>query len=664
MVKNLIYSFLLDGAEVQPFALRGTQIHLTRNSNNLDTAEIHLSTDVEGTKVPLEGQSIIISRGEVTATEQYRFRGNVKMLQKKANKYVLTCKNEINKLKYDLFTKSYDRNIDPEQGELSAIFSDIGTNGGFVVDTEDSGTALGDLTVDKYISKRDSRLNRMNVIANILNWFFRQDYDTEKIRFEPKGYTTYPNTLTVGTNVYNIPKWKTNLEVMRNKITVEGAFEVDTRIESETGDNSTVTFFLKNVPETTDLTVDGVLKVQGVLGGSTDFDYTIDKELKSYTFLVAPTGGQAIVMTYSTKIPRPVTGKDKPSIERTKLTQHESFTFKDVVTVDDAETRLSQLLELLKDGEVETELLTDEYDIQPGNVVPVVDSLNSIKNGNYVVFDIFINYPEVLDTIQVGSEKLKIEEIFQTIQERLKILEKDESAETEILRHVIKLAKDITFGNEDFKIETITKICDSFIMGHPTNGIIGIGDILDNFASGNSGNWSGSDFVISDEASIKLVGANSMKAVWSGGAATGLLTSTQSFQDINTYTGAASGTPTKGTVGLWVYVSSATDITDIKLRLGSGSSDYTEMSAKAYASISGYENFSNLTFSMQVGWNYLLFDLDGGTETGTPDWTSVDYARLEIDLSANATFYVEYLTVSSSDLIGLNGFGKRTMVVS
>lgn len=137
------------------------------------------------------------------------------------------------------------------------------------------------------------------------------------------------------------------------------------------------------------------------------------------------------------------------------------------------------------------------------------------------------------------------------------------------------------------------------------------------------------------------------------------LTSTQSFGDISTETGAASGTPSQGTIGLWVYSPNTTLMTSVTLQIGSSSSDYVEMSGKEYTSVESYSDWASLSFALNEGWNYYMFDLDGGSVTGTPDWTSVDYAKISLGGYDSSTFYVDYFTVSASNYIGLNGLGDR-----
>lgn len=132
------------------------------------------------------------------------------------------------------------------------------------------------------------------------------------------------------------------------------------------------------------------------------------------------------------------------------------------------------------------------------------------------------------------------------------------------------------------------------------------------------------------------------------------ITSAQSFGDLSSYTGQNTGTPSQGTAGLWVN-NNYSIISTVKLKLGSDSSNY------AYYTGSIYDPGS-YGFTWQNGWTYLTFDLDvPDSVTGTPDWTACDYAVIEITFTNVGVIYLDYLTISKSNYIGLNGLGSRTM---
>jgi len=509
MVTNLKYSFKLATVEVGDpnqtgvnYVSIGTKIEHTRNNDSGNTAQVILNNEVTTVVTPAIGQEIIISRGVTSATESYVFRGEVKEIDFEGDKYVLKCKDKLNQLKYLLFSASYDKNIDSEAGELSAIFTSIVENGGFSTNVVSSGTSATDIMIDKFISDDNSRLDRMNLISSILNWFYYYDYDNENIRFEPKGETTFSTPLITGTNIFNVLKWNEDLESVRNKIKIKGAFTLDTRNETETGDGATKVFNFTYVPVSTNCTIDGALKKQGLVDSSSDYDYTIDEQEKTYTFLTAPALDEEIIMNYTTKIAMPVTDSDYSSQTKYGLVQEAVFTFKDIVTVDDATTRLIQLLEKLKDAPISTTMHTDEYDVKVGDKVLINDENATDKNGEYIVFSKIINYGSQLDIIKVGTEKFNVISLFTTIDERLKMLEQDDNTLSEILRQIISFSHiyflnryDLTnqkrvmagaiYGHPDLGVYGTAKYGDdtAFILGHATYGLLGTSALGDGGAS-------------------------------------------------------------------------------------------------------------------------------------------------------------------------------------
>jgi hypothetical protein len=390
----------------------------------------------------------------------------------------------LQELKHALFTESFDINNSEEAGEVSAIFKTIVEDYGFTASVEDSGTGSSDITVDKFRSKNNSRLDRMGMLAKILNWYFYYDYDNDWVRFEAKGYESYANKLIVGTNVFNIPKWEQDLETVRNKITIAGASELDTRQETETGDGSTATFDFTYTPESTNLTVEGVLQKQGIKDASSDYDYTIDKERKTYTFEddSIPAVDDEIIMTYTTKIPAKVVGSAQDSIDEYGVIQEDEFDFDDVSTIDDATTRLTQLLALLKNAPLNTNLFTDEYDIKPGQKITFEDPNNSDYDGQYIVYGVTINYPNPWDVVKIGTEQFNISDLFNTINERLKSLEMSKTELNELLRHLIDLYVTKYLKPKSYLLRK-RSIGTAWIVGHPVNGIVG-------HTVGSSGSWS------------------------------------------------------------------------------------------------------------------------------------------------------------------------------
>ena len=221
-----------------------------------------------------------------------------------------------------------------------------------------------------------------------------------------------------------------------------------------------------------------------------------------------------------------------------------------------------------------------------------------------------------------------------------------------MISELVQCPHSLTFSRYSLSM-SVTRINDSFILGHSTNGILGRGAILTDFETDPATEWAGTNCTLANETTTKIVGSKSLKLT-SSASPFSILT-TQSFGDISAYTTVGSGSPPTGTIGLWVYGSATDAFTAISLKIGSSASDYTQ--------ISGVKTFTN-AFDLQVGWNYFIFRLKNGATTGTPDWTAVDYAQVSITSSGTPVVYVDYFTVGSGDVIGLNGLGDRSTVYS
>jgi hypothetical protein len=500
----LRYSFKIEGTEIGAadgagpnYVLADSKINLTRENSNGNFAKIIVAGSITTTITPTTGNEVIISRGEISASDTIVFKGNIKKIdQNDDNTWTLTCADPLQKLKYDLFTISYDRNIDPEAGELSAIASDILTNGGFTPSVVASGTGAGDITVDKFLSNDQSRLNRLNLIQKLLNWLLYYDYNADTVRLEPKGYVQYPITLNVGTEIDNIPNWEEDIENMRNKITVNGATQLDTRVDTFTGDANETEFTLTYAPVSIETKISGTLQVLGIDGAQTGFDYEVDVDRKLLTFVTAPpAASNNIVCTYTTFLPTPVTGDSPASISQYGLTQADKFTFEDVVTVADAEVRVEQLLNILEFGEISTVLNTTEYNIKVGNEVTIADPLQPLKDGNYIVESKVITYGANYDVVKVGTPRIDISDIINTIDERLRNLEGKDTTLGGILRQLIVLVRTaVTLTKESLKLEK-RNMTNSWTPGHDTLAYLRASQIYEADCSdnGNDGTWAGTD---------------------------------------------------------------------------------------------------------------------------------------------------------------------------
>lgn len=454
MPNVMYYKFEINGIDVSSYILNGTQIQYNRKGDSGNTAKVNLAKTVNSIITLQAGQVINIWRGEVTSTDTKIFKGVVKSIKPLEAVYELVCFDELQKLVNKYLTISYDKNIDPEAGEVSAIAQDIIERGGFTASVVATGTTTSDITLDKFNSDNDRYIDRLRTLAQIVNYTMYYDYDNDWVRFQPVGFTTYSTSLIVGQNVFNFLEWEQNIEPMRNDITVDGAVVYDTRTVSFTGDGVTSTYNFDYTPDTTECTVAGVLKTRGAFGATTGYDYTVDVQNKTFTFTTPPAGSAAIVMKYTTFIPTPVRLKNYSSISLYGLTQEDTYKFSDISTVADAESRALSILQLLKDGTVKTKIYTNERDIFPGQVVDVQDSNNPYYSGQYIVYSVTINYPDFFDVIEVGTQDFDYYDLITNINERLKAIEKNNNKLASILRQIIGLSSTMRIANRSFTAYT------------------------------------------------------------------------------------------------------------------------------------------------------------------------------------------------------------------
>lgn len=79
-----------------------------------------------------------------------------------------------------------------------------------------------------------------------------------------------------------------------------------------------------------------------------------------------------------------------------------------------------------------------------------------------------------------------------------------------------------------------------------------------------------------------------------------------------------------GTFSLWVYIPVITNFSSVTLYWGSSDSAYTSLTKTTDHNGSAFV----------VGWNRLTFDWASGTVTGSPDFTAVDYCRIDFNYAA------------------------------
>lgn len=397
-----------------------------------------------------------------------------------------------------------------------------------------------------------------------------------------------------------------------------------------------------------------LLEVDGTpVTEDTDFTVTYGAEHTVVKFTSAPGDTLTIDVRYNYFTPVIATTQNDASVNQYKVTR--VYSKRDDSITSDARARslAEALLAYYKDPRA---VIKVKIPMDPRQEIGTTVNIDSPYHG---IDDTEYEIIELIHTMAVGKWETELilanaeiatsAEIIREILQQLKDLQ-TRGDTTEITLDDVPLSE--SMASTELIEESTRYISDSFIASSVLdNSKAGRGQILDKFETGVA-SWSGTNCAVSSDTSVSQVGDKNMKLVASSSPFSTL--SAQSLGDLSAFTEVASGAPSSGTCGIWVYCTVGTEITSATLRIGSSASDYTEV-----ASVAPFDG----AFTLHAGWNYLVFRLVNGSETGTPDWTAVDYVRIEFESASTPTIFCDYFTIGSGDSIGLNGAGYRYVLI-
>jgi len=623
-----------------------------------------------------------IYEGFVTSTDTKIFDGYIETYKPDGFKITVYGKDKLSELVRKEITRVYDKTNSGDSvayplGKLSDIAKDIITTYGLLnadgTTIQDSGTVL---TVNQFVCNHADPFERLQKIAQTLGWVLYYRADTNYVYMEPRNFTTNANVLTVGVNIVELPTWNYDKSQMINDLTLEGAVLDQPRTEVFNGNGSNKSFQLssteapsymnvyynagKNFNTTAYANADLMV---GVPVGTTTGTYDFTFDLKNKTFLfsaITPASATGdLLCEYFIQTPNPIHRKNSTSIG--DYGQYKkTITLSDVLNVSDAEIRSQIILNNYSKPFVSgtVKVLVTDSTFRVGQGVQVIDNISATPvNEILTIRTITKKWPGNFDTMELGDAEWLDADAQVNMLERIKRLEETLVGDTAIVSEIVdnNLTIPLVPISQSIQVDLIN---DTFLLGMAINGTLYADSetaILDDFEVTTG--WAGVNctLAVNSTAGQFVVGTGGVKATFAN-ATTATMTKSITLTDISGSTGVSSGTPTHGTVGLWLYATTGSKITSVTLKLGSSLSNYMLMNGKTYA------QYNSLTgsFSLQDGLNYLVFDLPTGTKTGTPVWTANNYAVITIITNAATDATFDYLTVSLNDDIGLNGLGDRT----
>jgi len=415
-------------------------------------------------------QTVVITRGLTTATDSTIFKGVIASVSKSsAVNIVIKCFDELWKLQRIVLNKTYDINIDPEAGVVSAIAEDlIQTYGGLTADVEASGAVV---TIDQFVLRNNNLLEKLKQLADLIDYMVYYDPSTDKVVFKTKGFTTFGTILQTGVNLVEVPEWKYDYTKIINDVTIVGGLQEVETTETDTGDGIETQYTLNFRPESVKVFVNSVLKEGGIEGQSASFDYSVDKENKQINFEVAPPNTHSIEFRYSYLVPIKLRQKDPTSIGAYGQYQNEKK-IDTILTTDDALVKSTEVLTKFKDPQIKSRLRTyNVMDIKAGDKVQVVDSNNN-ESRTVVVRRINYNYPVHIDEITVDNIPLYEDYYLKNeIIRRLRQLEKKNQTDNDFTTSVFSVTRDIKPRRRYMELQKQSIAGDTLIWNHVTYGI-------------------------------------------------------------------------------------------------------------------------------------------------------------------------------------------------
>ena len=423
------------------------------------------------------------------------FDGFLDLFEPEGAIVTVTAKDELAKLINKQVMHYYDSSVvdDPayDDGKISDIFIDLVTTyGGLTVisgtTVQDSGTTT---VLQKYPCRNADIFERCKKLAETLNWVFYYKSSNGHVYFEPKNNTTNATTLTVGSNIIELPTWEYDRSEMINDLRLEGAQQLVQANQIFDGDGVETEFTLTNIPDdialyygdtknyNSEARIGAEIKVGDILGSLSEHDYELDKKNKKIicTEFTPSNNTGNLLAEISYYAPIPVHMSNQPSIA-IYGTYAKTLTLTDVISFEDAWNRANNILakysEPFKSAKLKV-LWNNHLYLTIGQAIKVVDAINTPNvNQNFTIYKITDYYPQSYTEIEVGDKQYTIEEYQANIVERVKRLEEGVIGTTSDFSELVQATA--TFDMVPTQtVVLVEEINDSFILGHPTNSLLG-----------------------------------------------------------------------------------------------------------------------------------------------------------------------------------------------
>lgn len=435
--------FEINGVDVTAYVRKASMpVNDTIRKEDQGTAE--LRTDIFDLITTLNiNDTFVYYRGEVTANVQ-KWDGYISKVLNQTGTIEIEIKGDLTRIDRREINKTYDIDIDPEAGVLSAIAEDIITDGGLTANVDNSGT-LNVFTV--FPCRREPRSRKLRELEDTNRWNCYYDHTNSEVLYKARAGTSTGVTLTVGSYpVINAPIWEEDDSVLYNQFTVEGLEIRVGRTDWFDGDASTTEFTLTEYPVGINNVWSGTANFQTtrptssdlVTGGAEDVtanaDYYWREESKTLKFVSGSTpasGTNNIQVDYNYNEALPGFFLDEES-QGTYGVREKTVTVLYLNNESDVENIGLSLIEEFKDSKRSTMLLVGNdltefpgsANLQVNKTVNIIDEI-SPKNvvATLPIRKITLKYPEPYDELEVGEHLVGVDDFLERTIDRIKKIE-------------------------------------------------------------------------------------------------------------------------------------------------------------------------------------------------------------------------------------------------
>lgn len=329
-------------------------------------------------------------------------------------------------------------------------------------------------TLESFRLAYESLFDAIKKLADRVDYQFYVD-NTKTLHFEPQGFDQTTKTFEQGGIIKSFNTRPNKKKLINEAIIFGGKRDVRER-ETFNGDGSQTVFQTVYKPHDPDVFVDGN-HLQGGAQGTTSLsqaDYVYDVDSREFTFANPPSSGtDNIEINYSRSIPIQAIARDSESISEYGLHQ---------------EQQTDQNIKKQAEAESVAQSLVDEYNEPPEEASATIVGVHELKAGQSVEFDVpslgvsSQTYPIVGITytwgssgyeidLQLNEEPKKLADILKTIRDRVKTTQGFDSGVLDLIRKIQDYSDSVSTG-DSLDIDS-RPVNDSFILGSPSNGVMG-----------------------------------------------------------------------------------------------------------------------------------------------------------------------------------------------